>query len=49
MFLLSFFYGYNSQICSNHVVDDPHFSYITKLKKSNKKPIAFVVVIYLFI
>jgi hypothetical protein len=49
MFLSSFFNGYNSRIYSNHVVDDPHFSYITKLKKSNKKPISLVVVIYLFI
>jgi hypothetical protein len=42
-FYYHFCYSYNSQICSNHVVDDPHFSHIKKLKKSNKKPIAFVV------
>jgi hypothetical protein len=47
-FYYHIFYSYNSQICSNHVVDDPHISYIKKLKKKKKKPIAFVVVIYLF-
>jgi hypothetical protein len=48
-FYYHIFYSYNSQICSNHVVDDPHFSYIKKLKNKKKNPLLLLLLfIYSF-
>ncbi len=40
-----FFHIFNSQIWLNWVMDDPHFSYVTKLKQNPKKKLVKINVL----